>query len=238
MFGLSEYSLVAAIIPIAWAIYLKYTSGTDIQLHFTNLDYRTTLSIRNGSQKTLFVDEIICYKSRHKHYSIYSAEGNRSLLIDPGEETSIRLDASKFSQFVKNLQLTKNEPFSLRIKLYASPGVITTGWIPLTEKDESQYGYIFKNSPRAIVLKKDLNPTVSDYVNPAIAAIILACFFLSFLLSYDIMTELVVFEFFAILLFGPFTFINGFKNGLRGGIFAFPHPWRRKYGKGTDRCLS
>lgn len=220
MFDLPEYPLIAAILPIAWAIYLKHTSGTEIQIHFVNLDYRTTVCIRNGTNNTLFVDDAICYKShRHKHI-FYSIGKGKSVSIAPGEELRLYLDIIPFLKFIEELNLNERELVSLRIKLNTSKGVLTSGWIKLIKNVSSQYKCIFDNNPRANVLKMDLNPICSESINPVLAAIIVASFLGSFFIPYETMANIVMIEFLAILIFGPFTFIQGFKNSTVGSLIC------------------
>lgn len=218
MFELTEYSLIAAIIPIVWAIYLRHTTGSGIQIHFMNLDYRISVSIRNGSNNTLFVDDCICYKSYSHKYKFYSSDNKRSFALAPGEEKCIDFDLTMFLQFVKDLGLNKREPFTLRIKLNTSQGVLTTGWIKMKRKTDSQYGFAFINNPRVIILRTDMNPVYSEYINPVLAAFVISCFVASFFLSYEIMANIVVVDLLMILFFGPFTFIKGFKNGKIGSL--------------------
>lgn len=213
LFNLPDYSLIAAILPIIWAIYLKHTSETGVQIHINNLDYRTTISIRNGSNNALFIDEAICYKSNHHKYRFYSPNSTKSLKIASGEECYLNLDTNQFTEFINTLDIGKKELPALRIKLYTSRGVLTTGWIRLNRNEESQYGFVFINNPRAIVLRTEMNPAYSEYTKPILAALIVPILILSKIIPYDMMSEIVLFILLLILIFGPFTFINGFKNG-------------------------
>ena len=213
LFNLPDYSLIAAILPIIWAIYLKHTSETGVQIHINNLDYCTTISIRNGSNNALFIDEAMCYKSNCHKYKFYSSNSTKSPMIAPGEECYLNLDTNQFTEFINTLDIGKKELPALRIKLYTSRGVLTTGWIRLDKKEESQYGFVFINNPRAIVLRTEMNPVYSEYIKPILSVLIVAGLFFSNVIPYEIMSEIVLLILLIILVFGPFTFINGFKNG-------------------------
>ena len=220
MFELPEYSLIAAVLPILWAIYLRHTSGTGIQIRFVNLNYRAFICIRNGSDTTVFIDDLVCYKSHRHKYNIHSADERGTIILAPGEEKRICFDSAHFVEFVEKLNISKKETFMLSIKLNTSRGVLTTGWIKLLKKEDSQYGYVFKNSPRAIVVRTDMNPTYSEYINPLLAAFIVCSLFGAFILSYEVMANIVVVDLLMILFFGPFTFIKGFKNGTVGSLIC------------------
>ena len=69
-------------------------------------------------------------------------------------------------------------------------------------------------------MKSDLNPVYSEYINPVLAAFIMASILGSFFLSYEIMSFIVIVDLMLILLFGPFTFIRGFKNGATGSLIC------------------
>lgn len=107
LFNLPDYSLIAAILPIIWAIYLKHTSETGVQIHINNLDYCTTICIRNGSNNALFIDGAICYKSNRHRYKFYSSNSTKSLMIASGEEDHLILDTDQFIEFINTLNINK-----------------------------------------------------------------------------------------------------------------------------------
>lgn len=57
-----------------------------------------------------------------------------------------------------------------------------------------------------------MNPVYSEYIKPILSVLIVAGLFFSNDTSYEIMSEIVLLILLIILVFGPFTFINGFKN--------------------------
>lgn len=167
------------------------------------------------------MDDLICYKSYKHKYVFYSSDEKGSISLEPGEEKRIHIDLTHFVQFVKGLKLNERESFALKIKLNTSRGVLTTGWVRMEKENKSQYGFVFKNNPRSIVLRTDMSPVYSVYINPLLTAIIMLSFFGSFFLPYEIMATIVFVDLLTILLFGPFTFIKGFKNGKTSFFFSF-----------------
>ena len=213
LFNLPDYSLIAAILPIIWAIYLKHTSETGVQIHINNLDYCTTISIRNGSDNALFIDEAICYKSNRHKYKFYSSDNNKTLRIMPGEECGVFLEADHFREFIQSLDIAQKEPLALKIKLHTSHGILTSGWIKLNRAKDSQYGYVFINSPRAIILRTEMDSAYSEYIEPIVPSSIAFGLFLSLIASYETMANVVLLILMIVLILGPLTFIKGFRNG-------------------------
>ncbi len=204
------YAVLSALIPIAWALYSRYTNDKGIQLHFYNDAETCRLEIRNISNRTVYIDGIELYKSSGHSWNVFDSSESGSLRVDANQEKIMGIKQPT-TDLIKELGIRTEEQLRLRVELDTSMGILQSGWIDaeIDNDDEERLAIRDNASNNILRMKAGSYAQVLGTIPIAFAISIIA---ISPMLTVEQAEELAFAVFLSMLTLEYFTFARGFKN--------------------------